>query len=219
MSQASEYFVTAATLALAIYSIVLHEVAHALAAFLLGDPTAKLRGRLTLNPIKHIDPFFTIIMPLILYLTAGFVFGGAKPVPVNPYLFKKMRKGMAITGMAGPAMNLLIMLTCVLVARLLRLLVESDFLAGPLLVFYWIFVGVGFWNMILMVFNMLPIPPLDGSRLLYYLLPRDLAAQVEKLERFGLLIVMIAVMTGVLRPVFRAAEVAYSFLVGFSFRM
>ena len=214
-----EYFVIAVTLALVIYSIVLHEVAHGLAAFYLGDPTAKLRGRLTLNPIRHIDPFFTILMPLILYLTSGFIFGGAKPVPVNPLMFKNTRKGMALTGAAGPAVNLLIMLTCVLLVKFLRLLVENDILAGPMLVLYKVFLGVGFWNLILMVFNMLPVPPLDGSRVLFYFLPRDAAARLERLERYGLLIVMALVMTGVLSPIFRAAEAVYSFLVGFGFSL
>ncbi len=101
------YLQVATATALVVYSIILHEIAHGLAAFLLGDPTAKLRGRLTMNPVKHIDPFMTIAMPLILLLASGgrFLFGGAKPVPVNPLLFRDRRKGMMLTAVAGPATN------------------------------------------------------------------------------------------------------------------
>jgi len=198
--------VTLLALAGIIYSIVLHEVAHGYVAFRLGDPTAAMLGRLTLNPVSHIDPFRTIALPLILYFATNgaFVFGGAKPVPVNPYNFRSRHKGMMLTGIAGPAANLLIMLTCVAILRF-------PYLSNTLVR---LFFKIGLWNMLLMVFNMVPIPPLDGSRVLSYFLPRELAMQYEKLEQFGLLIVMLVVFSRVLDPVFLFAFERFVLLAG-----
>jgi Zn-dependent protease len=161
MQEVAKLFVIAAALALGIYSLVLHEVAHALAASYLGDPTARLRGRLTLNPLKHIDPFHTLVMPLITYFVAGIIFGGAKPVPVNPYLFRNRRKGMMLTAIAGPAMNLLILLTCVAVVRACSLLVGTGGTVPGLIfgLLRLIFLTAGFWNLLLMIFKMTPVPP------------------------------------------------------------
>jgi Zn-dependent protease len=148
-------------------------------------------------------------MPLILYLTAGFIFGGAKPVPVNPYLFKNMRKGMAITGIAGPLVNITIALVAGLILRM------SEGLGGVLPdAFVYIFAAVGMWNIVLAAFNLVPIPPLDGSRVAVFLMPREWAYQYEKLERFGLLLVIVVFMTGVLDPVFDYAFRAFIFLAG-----
>jgi len=189
-----EYVQKGVIIALVIYSIILHEIAHAYAAFRLGDPTAAARGRLTLNPIKHIDPFFTIIMPLLFYFsTKGmFVLGSAKPVPINPFNFRNPRKGMMISGIAGPSVNLAIAILCALLVRLLVLVpwISSRFLL--------IFAYVGMMNMLLLVFNMLPIPPLDGSRVLSYFLPRDLQEKYDRLEQFGLFLVLIVLI--VFRP-------------------
>ncbi|MHC4502262.1 MAG: site-2 protease family protein, partial [Planctomycetota bacterium] len=108
MSQFIYYLAIAVALGLVIYSIILHEIAHAYAANLMGDPTAAMLGRLTLNPIKHIDPFSTILVPMMTYIYMGFIFGGAKPVPINPYNFRNRAKGMMLSGIAGPAVNLVI---------------------------------------------------------------------------------------------------------------
>lgn len=205
------YFAKAVALALGILSIVLHEVAHGYAAYRLGDPTAFQRGRLTLNPIKHVDPFMTLLLPLLLFFsTQGrFIFGGAKPVPVNPYLFKNMRKGMAITGIAGPLVNITVAVVCGLILRTSEVL--GGILSDPLV---YIFASVGLWNMLLAAFNLVPIPPLDGSRVAVYLMPRDWAHRYERLERFGLLLVVIVLMTGILNPVFDCAVKAFIFVAG-----
>ena len=177
----------------------------------MGDPTAAMQGRLTLNPIKHIDPFWTILMPVMLYvMTQGrFVFGGAKPVPINPYNFRDRRTGMMLSGIAGPAVNLAVMLVFALITRLL---VAVPTLSSHGLI--WITFRVGLWNMMLMVFNMVPIPPLDGSRVLSYMLPRNMREPYDKLERYGLIIVILVVYSGFLSPLFERAFVIYGRIVG-----
>ena len=169
-----------------------------------------------MNPVKHVDPFMTIAMPLILLLMSGgrFLFGGAKPVPVNPYLFRDRRKGMMLTAVAGPGTNLLIMLTCVVLVRFLSLLAGVGPLSNPAYFLRRIFNLVGFWNVILIAFNLLPIPPLDGSRVVAYLLPRDVARSYEQLERYGMLLVLGVLLTGVHRPVIIHALRLYVVLVG-----
>jgi Zn-dependent protease len=177
-------------------SIVLHEIAHGFVAFRLGDPTAYLKGRLTLNPIKHVDPFRTIIMPVILYLASHgtFIFGGAKPIPVNPYRFRNMRKGLMLTGIAGPATNVLLALTAAVLLRPFVVIFRLEAWqvgTNPLL---YVVYFAGMWNILIAAFNMLPIPPLDGSRVMTYLLPRELAYKYEKLEQFGLMFVLVIIL-------------------------
>ncbi len=185
-----------AVLLLTVYSIVLHELAHAYTAFRLGDPTAARQGRLTLNPVKHIDPFWTILLPLVTWVSSrgAFIFGGAKPVPVNPFLFKKPRQGMLITGAAGP-------LTNIALAAFFPILLRVPLFA-PLGGFtYYVFVGVMRMNVYLAAFNLLPVPPLDGSRIVAGLLPRRLAEQYERLERLGFLPLLLIFITGIHWPV------------------
>ena len=183
-------------------AVTFHEVAHGFAAWLQGDNTAKAMGRLTLNPLAHIDPIGTVLMPIaLLVLTRGrFVFGYAKPVPINPYNFKKPRKGMALSAIAGPAMNMILAILCgVLFTWVFLPLAVS---AGPGLgtriltpvtaMLAW---GV-FINILLAAFNLIPIPPLDGGRVLAGLLPPRQAYSLEKLERWGFLIVIILIVTG-----------------------
>ena len=211
MSQFIYYLALAVALGLVIYSIILHEIAHAYAANLMGDPTAAMQGRLTLNPVKHIDPFSTILVPMMTYIYMGFIFGGAKPVPINPYNFRNRAKGMMISGIAGPAVNLVIMLVFGLLHRLFLLghgLVSDALIA---------IVGlVGWLNMVLLVFNMLPIPPLDGSRVVSYFLPPDLRQSYNSLERYGLFIVL--AMFLLLRPqlgvLFYYVRIVYEFIAG-----
>jgi Zn-dependent protease len=172
-------------------SVILHEVAHGWVADRLGDPTARNAGRLTLNPVKHVDPFGSILLPAMLALARQNVFGWAKPVPVNPARFQRPTEGMAITALAGPATNLLIAL---MVGRLGpfeqigdRVFLTSDamwarILSGLLLV-----------NAALAVFNMLPIPPLDGSRLLPLVLPPEGRRIYAQIAPYGILILILLV--------------------------
>jgi len=209
------YLAVAVAIALVVYSIILHEIAHAYAAYRMGDPTAAMRGRLTLNPIKHIDPFHTILMPLMTYFSLGFIFGGAKPVPINPYNFRNPRKGMMISSIAGPLTNIAVAL---LFAGLHRLLLLVEAHVSDL--FFFIAFLVGFLNLILAIFNMLPVPPLDGSRVVSYFLPRHAREVYDSLERFGVLMVFVLVILmwrvfpWQTHMVFVYAEKAFEFLAG-----
>jgi Zn-dependent protease len=179
-------------------SVILHEVAHGALAFRLGDDTARDAGRLSLNPVKHIDPFGSVLLPAMLALARQNVFGWAKPVPINPSRFARPIEGMAITALAGPATNLFLAL---LVGRLgpftqagSGILVTSDSIFARILL------GLLVVNAALAVFNMLPIPPLDGSRLLPLVLPpegRRIYAQVSQYG-FIILILLLFVFEGAL---------------------
>lgn len=184
-------------------AIVLHEVAHGYIAYKLGDPTARDMGRLTLNPLSHIDPFGTIIMPGLLYVfTNGqFVFGYAKPVPIDPRYFRNPKRDMAISAAAGPLVNILIAFACSLTLK--HLLIPLSFHAPD-------FGGVEILepvaqmlkaavviNIVFAVFNLIPIPPLDGGRVLMGILPYQQAVTLSKIEPFGFIIVIILVATNI----------------------
>lgn len=168
---------------LIIPAIVFHEVAHGYAALALGDTTAKERGRLSLNPIKHLDPFGTVLLPLLLIAMFGFGFGYAKPVPVDPNRFTgDVRKGMFITGIAGPAANLAM-------AALGGLVVRVAAAAGAQQ--GWLFDGAllfAYLNLALLFFNLIPLPPLDGSRVLPLFLSDKAMRTYAQWERYGFLI-------------------------------
>ena len=186
---------TLLTLPIILFSLSFHEMAHGFAAYKMGDPTAKNFGRLTLNPLKHLDPIGALCM-----LLAGF--GWAKPVPINARNFKNPRIGMAISGAAGPISNLLLALIS---ALLLKLVFEISFFAFlPQIVisilFTFLLLSVQL-NISLAVFNLLPIPPLDGSRILYVFLPTKLYFGIMKYERIIYLILMGALMLGLLSGV------------------
>ena len=183
-----------------ILAVTLHEVAHGYAALKMGDPTAKLAGRLTLNPIKHLDLFGSFLLPLILKLSGSpFVFGYAKPVPVNYRNFRQYRKGVLWVSSAGVLANLAL---AVISAALFQILastqtswIQSSY--GLLfdnifrLLFYSVII-----NCVLALFNLIPIPPLDGSRIFAMLLPANLRIHFARLERFGMIIILVLLVTG-----------------------
>ena len=173
-----------------VFSLVAHEFAHGYAALKQGDDTALVQGRLTLNPIPHIDPWLTIIMPALLwYLSKGaFTFGGARPVQVRPDRYRNYRRGDIIVSAAGIVTNLLITLVCALLFIGLGLLARQlpsgiEVLSAAQRMMYW---GVAL-NLLLAFFNLLPIPPLDGSHILYHLLPSGLRDGFRRLQRLGFL--------------------------------
>ena len=175
-----------------LFGITLHEVAHGWVARRFGDPTAMMLGRLTVNPLKHIDIVGTIIVPvLLLILHTGFIFGWAKPVPISPRNFKNPRRDMAVVAAAGPLSNLVMAVIWALIARISVLLVPYWSWIKPLVV-----MGIAgvIVNLILFVFNLIPIPPLDGGRVLVGILPRNLANKVESIERYGSFIPLIVLM-------------------------
>ncbi len=164
-----------------IMSVVIHEVSHGYIAYLLGDPTAKLKGRLTLNPISHIDPIGSIIVPAILALTnSGFLFGWARPVPYNPHNLGGGKWGPAYVAVAGPASNLIIALVFGLGLRFLTFSAEIQGFLMTIVIL----------NIVLAVFNLIPIPPLDGSKILFSALPYRLRYIEDFLNRYQLVLVL-----------------------------
>jgi Zn-dependent protease len=172
-----------------LFSVIIHEVAHGYAALLNGDPTAQLSGRITLNPLPHIDPIGTVLLPLLLLITqAGVIFGWARPVPVNPSYFRRIRLGEITVSLAGPLSNLML---AALFAGLLHLGV-----GGPGLLLMATY-GCAI-NIFLALFNLIPIPPLDGSHLVAAVLPYRWARVYSYLEPFGFIIILILFYTGLL---------------------
>jgi Zn-dependent protease len=187
-----------------VFAIVLHEVAHGWVADRLGDHTARDRGRLTLNPISHIDLFGTIIMPLLLFFVTNgrMVFGYAKPVPINPYNFRDPKKGMALSSLAGPGINLIMAVSFAVVLRVvlpgLEAVMPKETWSWFALPLAHMFVYGVIINVVLAVLNMIPIPPLDGSRVVYWLLPDKQAAAYYRLEPYGMIVLMALLAFGVL---------------------
>lgn len=174
-------------------SMTLHEAMHAFMGYFLGDDTAKAQGRLSLNPIKHIDPIMTIALPLFLAVMGGPIFGGAKPVPFNPHKVRYGEWGAALVAIAGPLTNLLIAFVVFGVGVLSGVITSAGVeatLAGQIVITA-VSVNLGFF-----VFNMLPIPPLDGSRVLYALAPDPVKAGMEYIERYGIFLVFGLVLIG-----------------------
>lgn len=194
---------------LLVMSVVVHEVSHGYAAFLLGDPTAKNQGRLTLNPIRHLDFFGSILIPAFLVITnAGFLFGWAKPVPYNPYNLRNQKWGEAIVAVAGPASNIFI-------ASVFGLLIRfgAEFLSPAFLKISAILVLI---NLMLAVFNLVPIPPLDGSKILFAFLPYHMQKFRMMLEQYGFFAVLIFIffLSGFLAPIM---SFLFSLITGYAF--
>ena len=184
-----------------LFSVIVHEIAHGWTALRCGDPTARDAGRLTFNPVPHIDPFMTVILPLLLIVSgAGFVIGGAKPVPVNPYLFRGGERDNVLVSASGAVSNLLLALAAFLLSLLAigvyratgaRMTIE---LLGLLNIMVFI-------NLLLANFNLLPIPPLDGSHILAYFLKGEAKAAYLRLSRYGIMILFGVIFLGDLLPI------------------
>ncbi|PCJ30079.1 MAG: site-2 protease family protein [Gammaproteobacteria bacterium] len=179
-----------------IFAITVHEVAHGWVAMKLGDRTAQMLGRLTLNPIKHIDPFGTIVVPALLFMAGGFMFGWAKPVPVTYQNLRKPKSDMAWVAIAGPASNLVMAILWAVEAKIGLAIYSSGIAIGELMIFMGI-AGV-IVNLMLMTLNLLPLPPLDGGRILTSLLPGPLAWKVSRIEPYGFFILMVLLYFGIL---------------------
>ncbi|MCL4462648.1 MAG: site-2 protease family protein [Firmicutes bacterium] len=186
-----------------ILAITLHEAAHAFMAYRLGDSTAKDQGRLSLNPLKHLDPLGTLALLI-------FRFGWAKPVPVNPMYFRgDRRRGMFLVGLAGPATNFILAFVSMFLLSTSPLFRDGH-LGGIIVQLYW-------YNVLLGIFNLLPLPPLDGSKVFAYFLPRQTAYKLSQLDQYGPLILILLIFTGalstILGPLFNVAHNVISTLV------
>ncbi|MBR6965117.1 site-2 protease family protein [Candidatus Saccharibacteria bacterium] len=170
------------TLVIILFSMVLHELSHGVMAYWLGDVTAKEDGRLTLNPLKHLDPFMSVLLPMMLYFMNAPVFGGAKPVPVNPRNLKGKEWGMALVALAGPLMNFILAFIGFLIFR---------FGGYNDIALKFTHINLGF-----MIFNLLPIPPLDGSRILYAISPDGVREFLTSMETFGIMLVYLLILVG-----------------------
>lgn len=186
-----------------VFAITVHEVAHGWVAKHLGDPTAQRLGRLTLNPVKHIDPIGTILVPGILLLLGGFIFGWAKPVPVTWENLRHPKRDMALVAAAGPGANLAMAILWALVTKIATLLPDTaHWFAAPLV--YMGIAGVTI-NVVLMVLNLLPLPPLDGGRMAVGLLPGPWAWQLSRIEPYGFFILLGLLLTGLLAQILTPA--------------
>ncbi len=176
-------------LIIAVFSVILHELSHGVVAYFLGDRTAKDAGRLTLNPLKHIDPYMSILVPVVLYILKAPVFGGAKPVPVNHRNLKGKEWGMALVAIAGPLTNFFIALIAFLIGYFSGALTHN-----PTSLAYFVFAEIVYLNLGFMLFNLIPVPPLDGSRVLYAIVPDAVREFMNKIEQFGIILVYILIL-------------------------
>jgi len=175
-----------------LFSVIAHEYAHGYAALRQGDPTALQLGRLTWNPLKHIDPFLTILLPLMMYWAWGMFIGGAKPVPVNPANYRHLKRGDIIVSLAGVATNFVLAFVCTLAIVLLGLLGRFIPIAEPSVGVLQVMMVIGIQiNLLLVAFNLLPIPPLDGSHVVKYLLPPTWAFHYQRVGFIGIILLIV----------------------------
>ncbi len=212
MSSPSEIIYTIAVWLLPVlFAITMHEAAHGWVASRLGDPTARQLGRISINPLRHIDVVGTVIVPMVTFFLSGFIFGWAKPVPINPRYFKQPLLDMAVVAAAGPASNFIMGCAWALFGFLsLRLLGHSQ--TGVFL--YEMGKSGILINVILMVLNLIPIPPLDGGRVLAGILPPQLAVSYMKLEPFGMIIIVLLLISGMLGTIMWPMVLYFSKLIG-----
>jgi Zn-dependent protease len=177
----------------AVYAVTLHEVAHGWVANKLGDSTAAERGRLSLNPLRHVDPIGTILVPGALILMGGIFFGWAKPVPVNWFALRRVRRDIALVAVAGPAANLGMLLLWLLLLEGLRM---SGGTGGLVVVLLKMCLAGIIFNATIMILNLIPIPPLDGSRILTAALPARVARVYNRIEPFGLVLLLLLLFSG-----------------------
>lgn len=191
-----------------IFSAIVHEVSHGLMAEKLGDPTARDEGRITLNPIPHIDPFGSILLPLVLLMAGSpIIFGAAKPVPVNFSNLRRPKSGMALVSLAGPASNFLLAILCVIPLKLgLVNSISAPVLLQAILI-----------NIVLGTFNLLPIPPLDGSKILAALAPDEWMYKILSFERWGFILVIIFLMLGLLERILLPVIYLFGRIFGIQF--
>jgi len=190
-----------------LFSVVIHEVSHGYMANLLGDPTAKMQGRLTLNPLKHLDPVGSIILPAMLYFSGAPMIGWAKPVPFNPYNLRAGKWGPALVAIVGPISNILV---AIVFSFLVRFNISFSF--API-VFTQLCLLIVQLNMVLAIFNLIPIPPLDGSKVLFSILPYKLHHIEVWLERYGLFLIIAFLFWG-FKFIMPIQQVIVSFLTG-----
>jgi len=197
-------------IAILILSVVIHEVSHGYSAYLLGDRTAYYQGRLSMNPIRHLDPVGSFLVPVIFYSLGGFILGWAKPVPFNPFNLRNQRWGEAIVAFAGPLSNIILAIIFGLMIRFvypLDILPDSFFLIAQFVVLI---------NIILAIFNLIPIPPLDGSKILFSVLPYHMQGLRESLERYSIFFILFFVFF-LWRFLFPVVVFIFSLITGVNF--
>lgn len=200
--------ITIFSLIVLLFSIILHEIAHGSVALRMGDPTAKLAGRLTLNPLKHIDLFGTIILPLVLVIMQSpFIIGWAKPVPINPYNFRDQKWGTLKVSIAGPATNFLVAIIFGLIIRFAPL-PENILILFSIIVIY---------NFAWALFNLIPIPPFDGSHILFTFLPDRFSQLRLFMHQYGIFILIFFLFMGGINLIFRGAAILYYLITTQSF--